>query len=509
MKLENTLKELELALEHYQPSTSVEHVGHIISIADGVARIQGLETVASGELLEFPHNVYGLALNLEEDAVGAVVLGDYKKIGEGDTVKGTGRLLSIPVSDEILGRVVDPLGRPIDQKGKIKEDRYMPLEKIAPGVIEREPVNTPLQTGIKAIDAMIPVGRGQRELIIGDRGTGKTSIALDTIINQGREKSGVICIYAAIGQKTSRIAQVIDTLKKYKAMDYTVVVSADASMPASLQYLAAYAGCAIGEYFLEKGKEAVIFYDDLSKHAWAYREVSLMLRRPSGREAYPGDIFYLHSRLLERACKLNKKRGGGSLTAFPFIETQAGDISAYIPTNVISITDGQIYLESDLFYAGIRPAINVGNSVSRVGGAAQIPIMKKVAGTLRIDLAQYRELAAFVQSASDLDEKTKKRIEQGSRMVELLKQSLFEPVPVEEQVAVIFAGTSGMLTNIPVTKITEFEKEFRAYMRDYAPKVLKEIREEKKLTDTIKKDLETHINKFLELWQPLEQSKEE
>jgi F-type H+-transporting ATPase subunit alpha len=509
MKIDTVLKNIEEAIDDYKPSSKVERVGQITSLADGVAHINGLETVASGELLQFAHKIYGLTLNLEEDSIGCVILGDYKKLHEGDTVKGTGRLLSIPVSNEILGRVVDPLGMPLDNKGPIKNDQYMSLERIAPGVIEREPVNTPVQTGIKAIDAMTPVGRGQRQLIIGDRGTGKTSIALDSIINQGREKSGVICIYVAIGQKTSRVAQLIDTLKKYDAMDYTVVVSADSSMPASLQYLAPYAGCAIGEYFLEKGKEAVVFYDDLSKHAWAYREVSLMLRRPSGREAYPGDIFYLHSRLLERACKLNKKRGGGSLTAFPIIETQAGDISAYIPTNVISITDGQIYLESDLFYSGIRPAINVGNSVSRVGGAAQIPIMKKVAGTLRMDLAQYRELAAFVQFAADLDESTKKRIEQGSRMVELLKQPLFEPVPVEEQVAVIFAGTSGKLSTVSVSDMIRFEKEFRAYIRDYGSKTLKLIQTEKKMNDTIKEQLEKLIDQFLEQWQPLEPSKEE
>src|SRR3989344_1317926 len=515
-KLDVQIKELssdvKKAIAGLKDSGQEQSTGVVTRVGDGVAWVYGLRDCGYSEMLQIEGikgTVTAFALNLLEDEIGAVLLGEDQAVKAGARVRLTGKVLSVPVGPELVGRVVDPLGRPLDGKGLIKTSATGAIEKSAPGVIDRKSVHEPILTGITAIDSMIPIGRGQRELIIGDRGTGKTAIAIDTIINQTKEKTGVICIYVAIGQRTSRIAQIVDTLKKYKALENTVVVSADSSMPASLQYLAPYAGCAIGEYFMEKGKEAVIFYDDLTKHAWAYRELSLMLRRPSGREAYPGDVFYVHSRLLERAAKLSDKLGGGSLTAFPFIETQAGDISAYIQTNVISITDGQIYLESDLFYSGVRPAINVGNSVSRVGGAAQIPIMKKVAGTLRIDLAQYRELAAFVQFASDLDEKTKKRIEQGSRMVELLKQSLFEPVPVEEQVAVIFAGTSGMLTNIPVTKITEFEKEFRAYMRDYAPKVLKEIREEKKLTDPIKKDLETHINKFLELWQPLEQSKEE
>ncbi len=468
MDLTKTLQQLEQSIESYKPSTKVERVGHITSLADGVVHIDGLSDVAEGELLQFAGGVYGLVLNLEEAGVGAIVLGNYLKLKEGDEVKGTGRLLSIPVSEEYIGRIVDPLGQPLDGKGEIRSDKFMPMERIAPGVVEREPVDTPLQTGIKAIDAMIPVGRGQRQLIIGDRGTGKTAIAVDTIINQGKEKSGVICIYVAIGQKTSRIAQVAATLEKHGAMKHTIIVSADASMPASLQFLAPYAGAAIGEYFMEKGREGVIFYDDLSKHAWAYRQVSLVLRRPAGREAYPGDIFYLHSRLLERACKLSKARGGGSLTAFPFIETQAGDLSGYIPTNVISITDGQIFLESDLFNAGIRPAINVGQSVSRVGGAAQISAMKKVAGRLRLDLAQYRALAAFVQFASDLDPQTRAQIDQGAKMVELLKQPLFSPVPVEEQIAVIWAGGSGLLKDVPVSKVTTFETDYRAYLRKKA-----------------------------------------
>lgn len=487
-------------MSDFHHKAQVEHVGKIVSIADGAAHIEGLSDVAEGELLLFGNNVYGLVLNLEEHGVGAIVLGDFLKLKEGDEVKGTGRLLSIPVGDEFIGRIVDPLGKPLDGKGDIKEEKFMPLERIAPGVVEREPVNAPLQTGIKSIDAMIPVGRGQRELIIGDRGTGKTALALDAIINQGREKSGVICIYVAIGQKTSRIAQVAATLEKYGAMKYTVIVSADASSPASLQFLAPYAGCSLGEYFMEKGKEAVIFYDDLSKHAWAYRQVSLILRRPSGREAYPGDIFYLHSRLLERACKLSKERGGGSLTAFPFIETQAGDLTAYIPTNVISITDGQIFLESDLFYAGIRPAINVGSSVSRVGGAAQIPAMKKVAGRLKLDLAQYRALSAFVQFATELDPETRAQIDQGAKMVELLKQPQFEPVPVEEQVVVIWAGTSGLLKDVPVAKITQFEKNYRDYLRNNSSNLLEKIRTEQKITDAILEKLQTVSEKFVQSW---------
>lgn len=509
MDLDQTLKQLEKSIASYSPSTKVERVGKITSLSDGVVHIDGLSDVAEGELLQFAGGVYGLVLNLEEAGVGAIVLGDYLKLKEGDTVKGTGRLLSIPVSEDLVGRIVDPLGRPLDGKGDIKTNKFMPMERIAPGVVKREPVDTPLQTGIKAIDAMIPVGRGQRQLIIGDRGTGKTAIAVDTIINQARQKTGVICIYVAIGQKTSRIAQVAATLEKFGAMKNTIIVSADASMPASLQFLAPYAGAAIGEYFMEKGQEGVIFYDDLSKHAWAYRQVSLILRRPAGREAYPGDIFYLHSRLLERACKLNKENGGGSLTAFPFIETQAGDLSGYIPTNVISITDGQIFLESDLFNAGIRPAINVGQSVSRVGGAAQISAMKKVAGRLRLDLAQYRALAAFVQFSSDLDAQTRSQIDQGAKMVELLKQPLFEPVPVEEQVAVIWAGGSGLLKDVPVSLITTFEIDYRAYLRKEAAPTLSAIKKDKKMTDEIADKLKSVTEKFLSVWPALKESKGE
>lgn len=509
MDLDKALKDIERSIVNYKKSTRVERVGRITSIADGAARISGLESVSAGELLDFGNGIYGLALNLERDGVGGIVLGDYLKLKEGDEVRGTGRLLSIPVGADFIGRVVDPLGRPLDGRGEIKHEKYNPMERLAPGVTERQSVDTPLQTGIKAIDSMIPVGRGQRELIIGDRGSGKTAIALDTIINQKQEKSGVICIYVAIGQKTARIAQLVETLTKYNAMDNTIIVSADASSPASMQYLAPYAGTALGEYFIEKGKEAVIFYDDLSKHAWAYREVSLILRRPSGREAYPGDIFYLHSRLLERSCKMHKKFGGGSLTAFPIIETQAGDISAYIPTNVISITDGQIFLESDLFYSGIRPAINVGNSVSRVGGAAQIGAMKKVAGSLRLDLAQHRELAAFVQFAADLDEATRKQIEQGSRMVELLKQGQYKPLPVEEQIAVIWAGTSGILSHLDSSHMQKFEEEFLTYMRDFGSKTLSKIRKEQKMTDEIRSELEKVGKEFIKAHYPEEEKLED
>ena len=497
MDIDKALQDIEKSISKYRQTVKYEHVGTLRSLADGVAHISGLESVSAGELLDFGKGIYGIALNLEHDSIGAVILGDYLSLKEGDEVKGTGRLLSVPVGDDFIGRIVDPLGHPLDKKGDIAHVAYNPIERLAPGVIERQPVDTPLQTGIKAIDSMIPVGRGQMELIIGDRGTGKTAIAIDTIINQKVEKSGVICIYVAIGQKKARVIQVAETLKKHDALDHTIIVSAEASTPAAMQFLAPYAGTALGEYFISQGKEAVIFYDDLSKHAWAYREVSLMLRRPSGREAYPGDIFYLHSRLLERSCKLNKEHGGGSLTAFPIIETLAGDISAYIPTNVISITDGQIFLESDLFYSGIRPAINVGNSVSRVGGAAQIGAMKKVAGRLRLDLAQYRELSAFVQFASDLDEATRAQLDQGGKMVELLKQGQFVPLPVEEQIVVIWAGTSGLLQHLTTENMQGFEKKYLAYMRDYGKHVLSDIRKEKKMTDKIVKDLEQVTGEFV------------
>ena len=487
--------------------TQLEKVGQVIKISDGVATLSGLTDAMSGELLEFPGKIFGVALNLEEDSVGAMILGDYLKIKEGDTVKSTGRILEVPVGKNMIGRVVNALGQAIDGKGEIKSDKFYPVEKTAPGVIKRKSVNTPLQTGIKAIDSMIPIGRGQRELIIGDRQTGKTAIAIDTIINQ--KGKDVICIYVAIGQKGSKIAKIVAKLEESGAMDHTVVVLASASDPASMSFIAPYAGCAIGEYFMDQGKDAMIIYDDLSKHAWAYRQVSLILRRPPGREAYPGDIFYLHSRLLERACNLSTKRGGGSLTAFPIIETQAGDLSGYIPTNVISITDGQIFLEGDLFYAGIRPAINVGLSVSRVGGSAQVPAMKKVAGRLKLDLAQYRALSAFVQFATDLDPKTRDQIDQGAKMVELLKQPQFDPVPVEEQIAIIWAGTSGILKDVSVGLMIRFEKDYRDYLRKHAGGILTKLKNEGKMTDEISNKLKVATEKFLELWPVLKESKQE
>ncbi|OGG04465.1 F0F1 ATP synthase subunit alpha, partial [Candidatus Gottesmanbacteria bacterium RBG_16_37_8] len=455
--------------------------GYVTEIADGVAKISGLKDVSYSEMVEFANGTKGVVINLEEDEVGVIILGDYLDIRQGDSVKGIKRLLSIGVSDELIGRTIDPLGNAIDGQGELSFQKFYAIEKIAPGVVKRRPVDTPVQTGIKAIDAMIPIGRGQRELIIGDRATGKTTVTLDTIINQ--KGQNMICIYVAIGQKASRVAQVIDIFRKYGALEHTIIVAANASDPVSLQYLAPYAGCAIGEYFMDKGKDALVVYDDLTKHAWAYRQISLILRRPSGREAYPGDIFYLHSRLLERACKMAPKYGGGSLTALPIIETQAGDMSAYIPTNVISITDGQIYFEPDLFYAGIRPAINVGLSVSRVGGAAQIKAMKQVAGKLKLDLAQYRDLAAFAQFAAELDEKTKNTIERGARMVELLKQGQFLSLPVEEQVVLLFAGTFGFLDDLEVSRITKFENKFLDFMRFHQKNLLTGIKKETKLSD--------------------------
>ncbi len=469
-------------------------MGTVISAGDGVARLQGLTDIRYSEIVEFENGVVGLAINLEEDAVGVMILGDYLGITEGMKAKTTGRLLSIGAGEELLGRVIDPLGNPQDGRARPHTEKDYPLEKLAPGVVQRQPVDTPLQTGIKAIDAMIPVGRGQRELIIGDRGTGKTAVALDAIINQ--KGTGVVCIYVAIGQKTSRIAQLVETLRENGALDHTIIVTANASDSASLQYLAPYAGCAIGEYFMDNGKDALVVYDDLSKHAWAYRQISLILRRPSGREAYPGDIFYLHSRLLERAARLSEENGGGSLTALPIIETQAGDLSAYIPTNVISITDGQIFLESDLFYAGIRPAISVGLSVSRVGGAAQTKAMKQVAGRLRLDLAQYRELAAFAQFASDLDEKTRTQIERGARMVEILKQSQFSPMSVAQQVALIFAGTNGLLDDVPVWDINEFERQFLDHMQTSHKKLMETINKEAKLSEETIEKLNKVIGEF-------------
>ena len=461
-------------------------VGRITLVGDGVAEADGLSEGMMGEIVEIEDKARGLILNLSEKTAGIVVLGDNSRIKPGDLVKTTGRILSIPVSQQVLGRVIDPLGQPLDGKENFEPEKFNPLEVIAPGVMARQSVSVPLQTGIKAIDGMIPIGRGQRELIIGDRQTGKTSIALSTIINQKNE--GVVCVYVAIGQKRSNIAQFIAVLEKFGAMSHTVVVAASASDSPAMQYLAPYAGCAIGEYFLQKGKDALVIYDDLSKHAWAYRQISLLLRRPSGREAYPGDIFYAHSRLLERACRLNQKSGGGSLTALPIIETQAGDLSAYIPTNVISITDGQIYLEADLFNSGQKPAINVGNSISRVGGAAQIKAAKQVAGRLRLDLAQYRELQAFAQFASDLDDRTKKDLNRGAKLTELLKQGWDEPMAVERQVVSIWAGTNGILDDMDLLKIKDFENHLLAYVERHNPEIFEKILNEKLLSpETIEK----------------------
>jgi len=472
----------------------VAEVGSVVAVGDGIARVQGVEGAMAGEMLEFPHDIYGIALNLEEDAVGAVLLGNFKLIKERDQVKRTGRIISVPVGDELLGRVVNALGQPVDGKGPIAATQHAPIERLAPGVVDRQPVREPLQTGIKAIDAMIPIGRGQRELIIGDRQTGKTAVVVDTIINQ--KGTGVVCIYNAIGQKQSTIAQVVKTLDDAGAMEYTIVVAAAASEPAPLLYASPYAACAMGEFFRDTGRHALCVYDDLSKHAQAYREISLLLRRPPGREAYPGDVFYLHSRLLERAAKLRNELGGGSLTALPIIETQAGDLSAYIPTNVISITDGQLFLESDLFNQGVRPAINVGNSVSRVGGSAQIKAMRQVAGTLRLDLAQYRELAAFAQFGSDLDKATQQQLARGQRLVEILKQPQYGPLPVEKQVVVIFAATSGYLDAVAVPAIGALEQELYRFVETRHPAVLTEIAEKKVLDDGLKQRLHEVLKEF-------------
>src|SRR3954468_2665470 len=468
---------LRQEIENYERAIDVSEVGNVISVGDGIARIHGLEKVMAGELIEFPYGVAGIAMNLDEDQVGAVLLGDYTQIKEGDEVRRTGRIMSVPVGEAMIGRVVNALGQPIDGKGPIQTTQFNPVERIAPGVVARQPVKEPMQTGIKAIDAMIPIGRGQRELIIGDRQTGKTAIALDAIINQ---KGGdMICIYVAIGQKRSTVAQVVRILQEAGAMEYTIVVSASASDPAPMQYLAPFSGCAMGEFFRDTGRHALCVYDDLSKHAAAYREISLLLRRPPGREAYPGDVFYLHSRLLERAAKLSDAKGGGSLTALPFIETQAGDVSAYIPTNVISITDGQIYLETDLFNSNIRPAINVGLSVSRVGGSAQIKAMKSVAGSLRLDLAQYRELAAFAQFGSDLDKASQQQLNRGKRWVEILKQGPYSPIPVEKQVAIIFAAGNGYLDDVKVENVRKFEAELMKYLDNNKAGLLDGIREKR------------------------------
>jgi len=481
-------------IENYEKAVNVAETGSVISVGDGIARIYGLENVMAGELIEFKGGVSGIALNLEEDQVGAVLLGEYAGIKEGDEVRRTGRIMSVPVGEGMIGRVVDALGNPIDGKGPIVAKGYYAIERIAPGVVDRQPVREPMQTGIKAIDAMIPIGRGQRELIIGDRQTGKTTVALDTIINQ---KGGdVICIYVAIGQKRSTVAQVVKALEDVGAMEYTIVVAATASDPAPMQYIAPYSGCAIGEYFRDSSRHALCVYDDLSKHAAAYREISLLLRRPPGREAYPGDVFYLHSRLLERAAKLSAEKGGGSLTALPFIETQAGDVSAYIPTNVISITDGQIYLEADLFNANVRPAINVGISVSRVGGSAQIKAMRQVAGSLRLDLAQYRALAAFAQIGSDLDKTSMAQLTRGSRMVEILKQGQFSPLPVEKQVLIIFAGTNGFLDDLPVEQCRPFEAGLYKFVENAHPAILSTIREKKTIDDTLKAQINSAIQEY-------------
>ncbi len=479
-------------IENFEAGVTVTEVGTVIKIGDGIAEIHGLEKVMAGELLEFPHDVRGLALNLEEDKVGAVLFGEFQAVKEGDIVRRTGRIMSVPVGDALIGRVVNALGRPIDDRGPITTDHYNPLERIAPGVVDRQPVKEPLQTGLKAIDSMVPIGRGQRELIIGDRQTGKTAVALDAILNQ--KGQNVICIYVAIGQKASTVAQVIKTLQDNGAMEYSVVVNASASDAASMQYLAPYAGAAIGEYFRDTGRHALTIYDDLSKHAAAYREISLLLRRPPGREAYPGDVFYLHSRLLERAAKLSDANGAGSMTSLPIIETQAGDISAYIPTNVISITDGQIFLEADLFNSGIRPAINVGNSVSRVGGSAQIKAMKQVAGTLRLDLAQFRELQAFAQFGSDLDVATQRQLSRGQRLTEVLKQPQYRPMPVEQPV------TCHHCESAPCETVCRFETDLLRFIENSHPGMLAAIREKKSFTDEIKEELKQLVSDFKASW---------
>jgi F-type H+-transporting ATPase subunit alpha len=474
-------------IENYESKITVDEVGTVIALGDGIARVYGLDKAMAGELLEFPHGVAGLAMNLEEDQVGVVLLGDYTEIREGDEVKRTGRIMSVPVGKALVGRVVNSLGQPIDDKGPIATTQFIALERIAPGVVDRQPVREPMATGLKAIDSMIPIGRGQRELIIGDRQTGKTAIALDTIINS--KGNDLICIYCAIGQKRSSIAQVVKILEDAGAMEYTIVVAASASEPAPMQYIAPYAACAMGEYFRDNKGHALVIYDDLSKHAASYREISLLLRRPPGREAYPGDVFYLHSRLLERAAKMSDKMGGGSLTALPVIETQAGDVSAYIPTNVISITDGQIFLETDLFNSGVRPAVNVGISVSRVGGSAQIKAMRQVAGSLKLELAQYRELAAFAQFGSDLDKATLNQLNRGQRLVELLKQGQFSPLPFSKQILIIFAGTSGALDDMPVEQVRPFESELYKYVEMTNPGLLRTIMEKKILDDNLKAEM--------------------
>jgi F-type H+-transporting ATPase subunit alpha len=496
IKADEIAKILREQIENYQESVTVDEVGSVISVGDGIARIHGLEKVMMGEMLEFPHGVFGIALNLEEDQVGSVLLGEYTAVKEGDTVRRTRTIMSVPIGDGLIGRVVNPLGQPIDDKGPIASEKRNPLERLAPGVIDRQSVNEPLQTGIKAIDSMIPIGRGQRELIIGDRQTGKTAIILDTILNQ--RETGVVSIYCAIGQKRSTIAQLVKSLTDFGAMDNTIIVVASATEPATMQYIAPYAACAMGEYFRDNGRHAVVFYDDLSKHAQAYREISLLLRRPPGREAFPGDVFYLHSRLLERAAKLSKENGGGSLTALPVIETQAGDVTAYIPTNVISITDGQIYLEADLFNIGIRPAINVGISVSRVGGSAQTKAMKQVAGTLRLEMAQYRELAAFAQFGSELDRASQAQIARGRRLTEVLKQDQYQPLAVAKQILIIFAATNGYLDELEVEECRKFEKALYDFVDANYPAVLQKVADRKQLDDELRAELRKALDAFKE-----------
>jgi len=500
IKVDEISELLRKQITDFEKKVDVSEVGSVVSVGDGIARVYGLEKCMSSELLEFPSGIMGMALNLEEDTVGAVLFGEDKFIHEGDVVKRTGRIMSVPVGEAMRGRVVNAIGQPIDGKGPINTKEMRIVDSVAPGIIERQPVNQPMQTGLKAVDSMIPIGRGQRELIIGDRQTGKTAIGIDAIINQ---KGGdVTCIYVAIGQKRANIARVVKTLEENGAMEHTIIVMATASEPAPLQYIAPYTGCAMGEYFRDNGKHALIIYDDLSKQATAYRQLSLLLRRPPGREAFPGDVFYLHSRLLERAARVSDALGGGSLTALPIIETQAGDVSGYIPTNVISITDGQIYLEPELFYAGVRPAVNVGLSVSRVGGAAQTKAMKQVAGTLRLDLAQFRELAAFAQFGSDLDKSTLAQIERGKRMVELLKQGQYVPMSMVEQVIVLFAGTQGFLDDVPVESVRKFEEEFLRYIRDRKADVMKELGDKKAIDDDLKAKLKAAVEDFKKGFQP-------
>ncbi len=486
---------IKARIESFSKTYDLSQVGQVLEVGDGIARVYGLEEAMAGELVFFPkQNLYGMVLNLEEESVGVCLFGDDSEVREGDEVRCTGRIAEVPVGDALIGRVVNPLGIPIDGKGEIKADRFRPIERIAPGVIERQPVKEPLQTGIKAIDAMIPIGRGQRELIIGDRQTGKTAIALDTIINQ--KGKGVICVYVAIGQKNSTIASIVKTLERFGAMEYTIVVAAGASEPAPLLYIAPYAGCAMAEEFLETGRHALIVYDDLTKHAQAYREMSLLLRRPPGREAYPGDIFYAHSRLLERACKYSDAKGGGSLTALPIIETQAGDVTTYIPTNVISITDGQIYLETNLFYQGVRPAINVGLSVSRVGGNAQVKAMKQVAGRLRLDLAQYREMEAFAQFGTELDKATIAQLERGRRLVELLKQPQYQPLSMAEEVMVLYVGVNGYLDDVPLDRVKRFEEEWLSALRSEYKFILEEIENKKEITEELEEKIKKAIAEF-------------